>query len=238
MHMNQENKRDSSTSQDPRVSVFGRWVRAAQREVALVYPRYLLAHAVAVALPQLTFNRTRTEVLRAGGLKIGRGSLVMGPIRVTGAGDRGNVLSIGSDCVITGHLHVDAGATVRIGNRVYIGHDVALLTVDHEIGPSEQRCAGHDPLPIVIGDGVWIGSRVMILPGVTVADGAVIAAGAVVTRDVPCDTLVAGVPAQVVRALEPTAPVSTRKRKHGAGSVAVGQWPAIERTDGMHETKT
>jgi maltose O-acetyltransferase len=223
--MKQENEREGSTNHGQPTSIFARLVRAAQREVALVYPRYLLAHAVAVALPQLTFNRTRTEILRAGGLKIGRGSLVMGPIRVTGAGDRSGVLSIGSDCVITGHLHVDAGATVRIGNRVYIGHDVALLTVDHEIGPSEQRCAGHDAMPIVIGDGVWIGSRVMILPGVTVADGAVIAAGAVVTRDVPRDTLVAGVPAQVVRALDQTAPPSTRKRKHGASSVAVGQEP-------------
>jgi len=234
MHPNQENNREGSTNHDERVepagsppsaAIFRRWLSAAKREVTLVYPRYLLAHTVASALPQLTFNRTRTEILRAGGLKIGRGSLVMGPIRVTGAGDRGSVLSIGSDCIITGHLHVDAGATVRIGNRVYIGHDVTLLTVDHEIGPSEQRCAGHDAMPIVIGDGVWIGSRVMILPGVNVADGAVIAAGAVVTRDVPRDTLVAGVPAQVVRALDQMAPPSTRKRKHGASPLAVGQEP-------------
>lgn len=54
--------------------------------------------------------------------------------------------------------------------------------------------------PVVIGDGVWIGARATILKGVTIGDGAVVAAGAVVTRDVPAHSLVAGVPARVVRA--------------------------------------
>jgi tetrahydrodipicolinate N-succinyltransferase len=57
--------------------------------------------------------------------------------------------------------------------------------------------------PISIGDGVWIGSRVTVLPGVSVGRGAVVAAGAVVTRDVAPDTLVAGIPAVVVKHLGP-----------------------------------
>ncbi len=190
-----------------------RILSAWRRETALLYPRYLVAHAISAVLPQLTFNRTRTEVLRAGGLSVGRGSLIMGAIRVTGAGDRSELLTIGCDSIVTGRLHVDLGAPVRIGNRVYIGHDVALLTVDHRIGPSEQRCAGHELLPIVIEDGAWICSRVTILPGVTVGSGAVVAAGAVVTRDVPPDTVVAGVPAQITRELEQGVPSSRKRRK-------------------------
>ena len=186
--------------------------RAARGETRLFRPGYVLAHVVSAVLPQLTFDRTRTIVLKAAGLRIGPRSLVMGPLRITGNGDRDSRLTIGSDCVITGPLHVDLGGSVHIGDRVYVGHDVAMLTVDHRIGPSEQRCAEHDVMPIDIGDGAWIGARATILPGVTVGRGAVVAAGAVVTRDVPPDTLVAGVPASVLRELEEGVPSSIRKR--------------------------
>ncbi len=203
-------------------SMAARVIDALRREVALLYPRYVLAHAMSAVLPQLTFNRTRTEILRAGGLRIGPRSVVLGPIRMTGAGDRRDLFSIGCDCVITGRLHVDLGAYVRIGNRVHVGHDVTILSVDHEIGPTVQRCGGHDRMPVVVRDGAWIGSRVTILPGVTVGDGAVVAAGAIVTRDVPHDTVVAGVPAGIVRELEPGVPPSVRKRGRAVDPEADG----------------
>ena len=53
--------------------------------------------------------------------------------------------------------------------------------------------------PVVVGKGVWIGSHATILPGVTIGEGAVVAAGAVVARDVPARTVVAGVPAKVIK---------------------------------------
>jgi acetyltransferase-like isoleucine patch superfamily enzyme len=64
--------------------------------------------------------------------------------------------------------------------------------------------------PIIIGDGVWIASRVTVLPGVFIGDGSVVAAGAVVSRDVAPNTMVAGVPARLVRELE----VDTPQRRH------------------------
>jgi maltose O-acetyltransferase len=208
------------------MAFMARFVRALRREVELLDPRYALAEAVSAAIPQLAFSRTRTAILRAGGLRIGPRSLVMGELRVTGDGDRKSLLSIGSDSMITGPLRIDLGAAVHIGNHVYIGHDVAMLTVDHEIGPSSQRCGQHDRLPIVIHDGVWIASRVTILPGVTIGRGAVVAAGAVLTRDVPPDTLVAGVPAEAVRDLdqEGVAPVSRRRRESGDSAGKKGGW--------------
>ncbi|OCC15876.1 Acetyltransferase [Dissulfuribacter thermophilus] len=57
--------------------------------------------------------------------------------------------------------------------------------------------------PVTIGKDVWIGTGAIILPGVTINDGAIIAAGAVVTKDVPQDCLVGGVPAKIIRVLEP-----------------------------------
>jgi maltose O-acetyltransferase len=77
-----------------------------------------------------------------------------------------------------------------------------ILTRRHHLGSPARRYAKLEALPVTIGAGVWVGARAMILPGVTIGDGAVIAAGAVVTKDVPANTVVAGVPATVVRELE------------------------------------
>jgi acetyltransferase-like isoleucine patch superfamily enzyme len=57
-------------------------------------------------------------------------------------------------------------------------------------------------LPIKIGEGVWIGARATILPGVTIGAGSVVAAGSLVTKDMPANVLIAGVPAKVIRELE------------------------------------
>jgi acetyltransferase-like isoleucine patch superfamily enzyme len=175
--------------------------RAATNEVTPLRPRALISQALANRIPQLSFNQVRTAILRAGKLPIGAGSLVMGDINVFGEGDWSSMLSIGIDTFITGPLHINLAAPVRIGNRVNIGCEVTLLTVDHRIGDESRRAGWSVRAPITIEDGVWIASRVTLLPGVSVGTGAVVAAGAVVRRDVPPHTLVAGVPARVLRDL-------------------------------------
>jgi acetyltransferase-like isoleucine patch superfamily enzyme len=184
----------ASTAIDGARNVWERIARAASDEVSLLYPGAVLAEAVSRALPPQTFGYTRTMILRAAGFRIGPGSRIQGPIHLTGRNERVELLTIGADCVVMGSLHVDLGATVQIGNRVHIGHNVTLLTVNHDIGPADERCGGHRCSPIIVEDGAWLGSRVTILAG--------IAAGAVVTRDVMPNTMVAGVPAKMVQDLE------------------------------------
>jgi acetyltransferase-like isoleucine patch superfamily enzyme len=185
-----------------RKTLWGRVRRVVRDEIGGVDPRRAGTVLVSTALPQLAFGRARTAALRAFGVRLGPRSLVFGPMRITGPGDVPELLSFGSDVVVTGNLHVDLGAEVRVGNNVYLGHYVTLLTVSHAIAGPWQRCGAPVFAPIKVEDGAWIATRAVILPGVTIGWGAVVAAGAVVTRDVPPHALVAGVPARLVRMLD------------------------------------
>jgi acetyltransferase-like isoleucine patch superfamily enzyme len=75
-----------------------------------------------------------------------------------------------------------------------------MSTLNHDLNPG--RRADILPAPIVPGSSVWIRSNVTVLPGVAIGDGAVVAAGAVVTKDVPANTIVGGVPVEVVRIID------------------------------------
>jgi acetyltransferase-like isoleucine patch superfamily enzyme len=90
---------------------------------------------------------------------------------------------------------------VDIGDRVMIGPNVNIITTGHPLEPSKRR-AYVEAKPIVIERDVWIATGATILGGVTVGENSVVAAGAVVTKDVPPNSFVAGVPARVVRSLE------------------------------------
>ena len=92
--------------------------------------------------------------------------------------------------------------TCHIGRYVMMGTDVTIITRNHcfaraDIPMMEQGFQPEEP--VWIGDDVWIGDRVLILPGVHVGDGCILAAGAVVTKDVPNNSIAAGVPARVIR---------------------------------------
>ena len=101
---------------------------------------------------------------------------------------------IGYGCMFTGHGAIDIADEVMIANKVN------LVTADHPVEPDKRR-AFITVEPITIERNVWIGTAATVLPGVTIGAEWVIAAGAVVTHDVPPATLVAGVPASVIRQL-------------------------------------
>ena len=104
-------------------------------------------------------------------------------------------LEIGSGFINHG-ARIHCFDRITVGNGVYLGDDVAIRDSDgHEIVGAKKPMT----LPIVIEDHVWIGARVTIVKGVIIGEGSVVAAGAVVTKNVPPHTMVAGVPAKVVK---------------------------------------
>ncbi len=90
---------------------------------------------------------------------------------------------------------------VDIGDDVMIGPNVNIITMGHPLEPSQRR-AYVETKPIAIEKNVWIATGATIIGGVTVGENSVVAAGAVVTKDVPANSFVAGVPARLVRSLE------------------------------------
>ena len=86
---------------------------------------------------------------------------------------------------------------IWIGDDALIGHNAVLATLNHNADPAKR--ANLIPAPIHIGNKVWLGANVTVLPGVTIGDGAIIAAGAVVTKDVPAGAVAAGVPARIIK---------------------------------------
>lgn len=114
--------------------------------------------------------------------------------------DFGKNITIGKNVFFnTGCTFQDRGG-ITIGDGVQIGQNVVLSTLNHGIAP-EKRGITY-PFPIDIGKNVWIGANATVVPGVTVGDNAIIAAGAVVTKDVPANAVVAGVPAKVIKTVE------------------------------------
>lgn len=99
-------------------------------------------------------------------------------------------------------INARINGTCTIGDYVMMGTDVVVITRNHAFERTDipmMHQGFEQERPVVIGNDVWIGDRAIILAGVHVGDGAIIAAGAVVTHDVPPYSIVAGVPARVIK---------------------------------------
>lgn len=111
--------------------------------------------------------------------------------------DCGKNLKIGKKVFINSGCRFQDQGGITIGDGALIGHNVVMATINHDLDP--QRRSDILPAPIVIGRNVWLGANSTILPGVCIGENAVIAAGAVVTKNVPADTVAAGIPAKPIR---------------------------------------
>ncbi len=181
-----------------------RWERVKQvisNELAAFSGRLLLARVIVAPLPRLTFPRLRAMLYRLAGLRIGTGTLILGPLQLGGSDNPARRLTIGARCMLNTPLFIDLNERVNIGHDVNIGHHVTIITSTHLVGDGARRAGLLQSQPVVLQDGCWLGAGVTILPGVTVGYGAVVAAGAVVTSDVPPDALAGGVPARVLKTL-------------------------------------
>jgi len=113
--------------------------------------------------------------------------------------DFGENINIGKN-VFVNHActFMDRGG-ITLEDNVLIGLKVNLITTNHPLNPSERRATiSH---PIVIRKNAWIGAAATILPGVTIGENSVVAAGAVVSKDVPPNTIVGGVPAKIIKTI-------------------------------------
>ena len=93
---------------------------------------------------------------------------------------------------------LDVGRVV-IGDNVQVAPNVSIYTAGHPVHPDSRRSGYEYGIDVRIGNDVWIGGNVCILPGVTVGDNAVIGAGSVVTKDIPANVIAAGNPCRVIR---------------------------------------
>lgn len=116
--------------------------------------------------------------------------------------DNGKNIHVGHDVLTNYNLTILDIAPVNIGNHVMIGPNVDIYTVNHPLSAKGRREYLAQASPVNIGDDVWIGGKVTITPGVSIGNNVVIASGAVVTKDIPDNTLAAGVPAKVIKELE------------------------------------
>lgn len=111
--------------------------------------------------------------------------------------DFGKNITVGENVFINACCHFQDHGGVTLGDGCQIGHNVVFATLNHGLSPEERPITY--PAPIVLERNVWIGSNATILQEVTIGENAVVAAGAVVTRDVPANTIVGGVPAKFIR---------------------------------------
>src|SRR6185437_10164838 len=136
-------------------------------------------------------HHVRRLFYRMAGMKIGRGSTLHTGARFYNPSN----IRIGKDTIIGEGAVLDGRASLIIGDHVDFATEVMIYNCQHNITSEDFGAEGG---PVVIEDYVFLGPRVIVLPGITIGKGAVVAAGAVVTKNVEPFTIVGGVPAKVI----------------------------------------
>jgi len=158
-----------------------------------------LCHQLCHELNQLspTDSETNTRLVRCLFGRVGRGCVVTAPFFC----DYGYNIEVGDNFFINMGCVILDEAKVSFGNNVFIAPQCGFYTACHPLD-TERRNAGLEyAKPLTIGNDVWIGGHVTVLPGVTIGDGAVIGAGSVVVHDIPAHSVAVGNPCKVIREL-------------------------------------
>lgn len=133
----------------------------------------------------------RRFIYKSLGMKMGRNNVFHFGTEIRGITN----IKMGNGCIIGDNALLDGRKGLVFGDNVNLSSNVSIYTLQHDHRDSDFGCIGGK---VVVGDRVWLGSNIIILPGVTIGEGAVCCAGCVVTKDVPPYTVVAGIPAKKV----------------------------------------
>jgi acetyltransferase-like isoleucine patch superfamily enzyme len=159
---------------------------------------YELVMSVLFSLPRYRFlNNFKAIFLRCLKAKIGKRVVFYPGVWIV----PGRNLVIGNDVDLALDVLITTSGGVYIGDRTLIGYRTQIISGNHIIPLAKGQIfnSGHEYKPVHISEDVWVGANCIIMPGVTIGVGAVIAGGSVVTKDVPDFTVVAGVPAKIIK---------------------------------------
>ncbi len=115
--------------------------------------------------------------------------------------DYGYNIEIGANFYSNHNLVILDGAKVRFGDNVFIAPNCGFYTAGHPLDIPQRNEGLEYAKPITVGNNVWIGAHVVVLPGVTIGDNTTIGAGSVVTKDIPANVVAVGNPCQVIKEL-------------------------------------
>lgn len=116
--------------------------------------------------------------------------------------DYGYNIEIGDKFYSNHDLTILDGGKVKFGDNVFIGPNCGFYTAGHPLNYKERNLGLEYVKPIIVGDNVWFGGNVVVVPGVTIGSNVVIGAGSVVTKDIPNNVVAAGNPCKVIRYIE------------------------------------
>ncbi len=141
----------------------------------------------------------RARVLRELFGSCGEGAWVEQPFYC----DYGYNIHVGKNFYANFNCTILDGAKVTIGDNVLLAPSVSLNTAGHPYDVQQRNAGLEYALPITIGNNVWVGGNVVVVPGVTIGDDTIIGAGSVVTHDIPSGVIAAGNPCRVIREITP-----------------------------------
>jgi len=140
-------------------------------------------------------TQRQQEILHQMFGEMGEGCTVLAPFHC----DYGTQISMGSHFFANYNCVILDGAKVTFGDNVFIAPNCVFTTAGHAIDEAQRNCGLEIAWPITVGNSVWFGAGVTVLPGVTIGDNVIIGAGSVVTHDVPSGVIAVGNPCRVLR---------------------------------------
>lgn len=146
--------------------------------------------------PKPLTSQLRAAYWRGRMNSLGQGSRISYLVKILAAPN----IVIGKCTHITHNCILDGRGGLTIGNDVLVGYYSIIMSSTHNYDNPDIpiRLQGSRRAPVMIGNDVWLGARVIVLPGVSIGDGAVIGAGTVVTKDIPPYVIAGGIPARII----------------------------------------